>query len=90
MKLIGNLKKQVENAETKNEKKRLIEKAGMLLTDDELEHVAGGGDSDYMFCPDTGANHMFGQDDKPPVPNDNGSPPLDMSGQGETMEFRFQ
>ena len=42
MKLIGNLKKQVENAETKNEKKRLIENAGMLLTDDELEQVSGG------------------------------------------------
>ena len=42
MKLIGNLKKQVENAETKNEKKRLIEKAGMLLNDDELEMVSGG------------------------------------------------
>ena len=89
MKLIGNLKKQVEKAESKEEKKSIIQHAGMELTDDELEHVAGG-DSDYMFCPDTGANHMFGQDDKPPVPNDNGSPPLDMSGHGETMEFRFQ
>ena len=88
MKLIGNLKKQVENAETKNEKKSLIEKAGMLLTDDELEHVAGGGDSDYMFYPDTGVNHMFGQDDERPVPNDNGSTPINISDQGETMEFR--
>ena len=90
MKLIGNLKKQVENAETKNEKKSLIEKAGMLLTDDELEQVSGGGDSDYMFYPDTGANHIFGQDDERPVPNDNGSTPINISDQGETMEFHYQ
>ena len=44
MKLIGNLKKQVEKAETKDEKKSLIENAGILLTDDELEQVSGGGD----------------------------------------------
>jgi len=87
MKLTGNLKKQVEKAETKNEKKSLIENAGMLLNDVELEQVSGGGD---MFYADTNANHMFSHDDGPPVPNDNGSPPLDMSGQGETMEFRFQ
>ena len=42
MKLTGNLKKQVEKAETKNEKKSLIENAGMLLDDDELEMVSGG------------------------------------------------
>lgn len=42
MKLIGNLKKQVEKAESKQEKKSLIENAGMLLSDDELESVAGG------------------------------------------------
>ena len=39
MKLIGNLKKQVEKAETKDENKSLIENAGMLLNDDELEKV---------------------------------------------------
>ncbi|MCR4658539.1 MAG: hypothetical protein K5770_20260 [Lachnospiraceae bacterium] len=42
MKLTGNLKKQVEKAETKNEKKSLIENAGMLLNDEELEVVSGG------------------------------------------------
>ena len=42
MELTGNLKKQVEKAETKDEKKSLIENAGMLLSDDELENVAGG------------------------------------------------
>ena len=42
MKLIGNLKKQVENESTKEGRKKLIEKAGMKLTDDELDKVAGG------------------------------------------------
>ena len=42
MKLIGNLKKKVENAETKEEARNAIAKAGMLLTDDELDKVAGG------------------------------------------------
>ena len=43
MKLTGDLKNQVEKAESKDEKKSLIENAGMELTDDELENVAGGG-----------------------------------------------
>ena len=42
MKLTGKLKEQVEKAESKDEKKSLIEKAGMLLTDDELDLVSGG------------------------------------------------
>ncbi len=42
MKLIGKLKTDVESAPTKEEKKEAIEKAGMLLTDDELDQVAGG------------------------------------------------
>lgn len=42
MELTGNLKKQVEKAETKDEKKSLIEDAGMLLSDEELDKVAGG------------------------------------------------
>ena len=42
MKLIGKLKNEVESAPTKEEKKEAIEKAGMLLTDDELNQVAGG------------------------------------------------
>ena len=42
MKLTGNLKKQVEKAESKDEKKSLIENAGMLLSDDEPEMVSGG------------------------------------------------
>lgn len=43
MKLIGNLKNQVENAKSKEEAKGIIEKAGMSLTMDELEMVTGGG-----------------------------------------------
>ena len=50
MKLTGNLKKQVEKAETKDEKKSLIENAGMLLNDDELEQVSGGKSGKLDLC----------------------------------------
>ncbi len=43
MKLVGNLKKQVEETKNKEEAKKVIEKAGMELTDEELDQVAGGG-----------------------------------------------
>lgn len=42
MKLIGNLKNQVEKANSKEEAKGMIEKAGMTLNEDELEAVTGG------------------------------------------------
>ncbi len=42
MKLTGKLKEEVEKAETKEEKKSLIKDAGMELTDEELDMVAGG------------------------------------------------
>ena len=42
MKLVGELKKQVEGTNNKEEAKELIEDAGMLLTDDELDWVTGG------------------------------------------------
>ena len=42
MKLTGDLKNQVEKAESKDERKKLIEEAGMELTDEEMEQVAGG------------------------------------------------
>ena len=42
MKLIGNLKKQVEETKNKEEAKKVIEKAGMELTDEELDQVTGG------------------------------------------------
>ena len=37
MKLIGNLKKEAESAGTKEEARSMIKKAGMVLTDDELD-----------------------------------------------------
>lgn len=40
--MTGELKEKVDNAETMEEKKDIIEKAGIELTDDELEKVAGG------------------------------------------------
>ena len=42
MKLTGDLRNQVEKAESKEEKKSLIENAGMKLTDEEMDQVAGG------------------------------------------------
>lgn len=42
MKLTGELKKNVDNAESKEEAKELIAQAGMELTDEELNQVAGG------------------------------------------------
>jgi hypothetical protein len=42
MKLVGELKDKVEKAENQEEAKKIIEKAGMELTDDELDQVAGG------------------------------------------------
>ena len=42
MELIGNLRKKVDKANTKEEKRELIEKAGMKLNDMELEMVSGG------------------------------------------------
>lgn len=44
MKLTGNLKKQVEQAESKEEAGKVIRQAGMALTDNELDKVAGGQD----------------------------------------------
>ncbi len=42
MKLTGNLKNEVEQAESRAEAKETILKAGMELTDEELDQVAGG------------------------------------------------
>jgi len=48
MKLTGILKEKVEAVETKEEKKTIIAEAGMELTDDELDVVAGGHTKDRM------------------------------------------
>ncbi len=53
MKLIGNLKKQVEETKNKEEAKEVIEKAGMKLTDEELDQVTGGvkvAPNDKYYC----------------------------------------
>ena len=42
MKLVGNPKDQVESANSKDEARKIIEKAGMELNADELEMVTGG------------------------------------------------
>lgn len=42
MKLTGLLKSKVEAASTKEEKKSIIAEAGMELTDEALDNVAGG------------------------------------------------
>ena len=43
MKLTGKLKEKVEQTESKEEAKKTIEAAGMILDDAELDQVAGGG-----------------------------------------------
>ncbi len=42
MELTGSLKDKVAKAKNKDEAKDIIGKAGMLLTDDELDAVSGG------------------------------------------------
>ena len=42
MKLVGELKERVEEADTREEKKRIIEEAGMELSDEEIDEVSGG------------------------------------------------
>lgn len=42
MKVVGELKDKVEAAKTKEEAKTVIAEAGIELTDDELDEVAGG------------------------------------------------
>ncbi len=52
MKLTGKLKEKVSKAETKEQAKELIANAGMELTDEEMDNVAGGRrrrDGDWGF-----------------------------------------
>ncbi len=42
MQLVGDLKDKVEKAENQEEAKKIIEEAGMELTTEELDQVAGG------------------------------------------------
>ena len=48
MKLIGNLKKKVENAQNADEARQLIRNAGMELTMKELTQVSGGDNRLFM------------------------------------------
>ncbi len=47
MKLVGELKEKVEKAENREDAKEIIRDAGMELTDEEMEQVAGGGSSSH-------------------------------------------
>ena len=49
MKLIGNLKKKVDEANTKEEAKELIANAGMELTEEEMDAVCGGIVEPYYY-----------------------------------------
>ena len=42
MKLVGELKEKVEKAENREDAKGIIRDAGMELTDEEMDQVAGG------------------------------------------------
>ena len=57
MKLTGELKKHVEKADSREEKKRLIEEAGMELTDEEMDIVSGGNSTDLRL---NSKNHNYG------------------------------
>ena len=57
MQLTGELKEKVEKAETKEEAKKTIEDAGMILDDTELDQVAGGG-PDWIRIRE---NSLYGQ-----------------------------
>ena len=59
MKLIGKLKEDVEKAEKKEEAKKIIEKAGMELTDEEMDQVAGGGIIKPISKPISELERMF-------------------------------
>ena len=51
MNLTGELKEKVKKTETREEAKKIIEDAGMELTDEEMDMVAGGVDSGFQPMP---------------------------------------
>ena len=53
MKLTGELKEKVENAKSAEEAKKILEEAGVELTDAELDQVSGGAG----FYPDEEVGH---------------------------------
>ena len=55
------LKENVEKAENKDQEKKLIAKAGMILSDDELDQVSGGdygGTSFFRVCSRCGNTYI--------------------------------
>ena len=62
MKLIGNLKKTVDEIDTKEGKRDAIRKAGILLTDDELEQVSGGVSPDVEQITGNNENDILDND----------------------------
>ena len=63
MKLTGKLKENVDKVKSKEQAKELIAKAGMELTDTELNQVSGGSGDDYdttkcQWNPG-GSDHVF-------------------------------
>ena len=63
MKLIGKLKKEVDNIESREGRRDAIRKAGMLLTDDELDMVGGGAGDDGSGYIIDGVYNDTGEDD---------------------------
>ena len=60
MELTGKLKKQVESETTREGRREVIKKAGILLTDEELEKVAGGFDEfNGLYFGDDSINPYF-------------------------------
>ena len=55
MKLVGELKDKVEKAENQEEAKKIIKEAGMELTDEELDQVAGGVIGRLSYDDDSGS-----------------------------------
>ena len=49
MELSKELKEKVQNAKNAEEAKKILEEAGMELTDDELDQVAGGNAAE-VYC----------------------------------------
>ena len=52
MKLTGDLKDKVEKAENQEEAKEIIKDAGMELTDEEIDLVAGGVITSANYAPE--------------------------------------
>lgn len=59
MELTGKLKENVEKAENKEQAKKLIEEAGLILDDTELDQIAGGAQKGRIFSESPHAQGML-------------------------------